>query len=119
MAQVTDYLTRKGQTRITSLKIFLRTQLPYGQWTCADGRVVLFDRDYAPICEKYPGTEPVMCDGKQWVKWTSQEWFYDDFTPEHIKRKTGEQILRQWGMMDAVMDDVNKRAVAAPAAICY
>ena len=28
---------------------------PYGMWTVADGRQVLFNRNYRPILERYPG----------------------------------------------------------------
>jgi len=33
----------------------LRTTLPYGKWICADGREVLFNRDFQPLWERLPG----------------------------------------------------------------
>jgi hypothetical protein len=33
----------------------LRMTLPYGKWVCADGREVLFNRDFQPIWERLAG----------------------------------------------------------------
>jgi len=35
-----------------------RLRVPYGRWVCADGREVIFNREYWPILQRYPG-EPV------------------------------------------------------------
>src|ERR1019366_697539 len=34
---------------------YLRYRMPFGKWTCADGREVLFNRNYKPIWQRYPG----------------------------------------------------------------
>ena len=62
------YVRRKGREIWCSRQEFIRWQLPYGQWRCADGREVLFDRDYAPICERYPETVPTLSDAHEWVR---------------------------------------------------
>jgi hypothetical protein len=49
--------------------------LPYGQWVCADGRVVIFNRRYSPICERLPDGVVQRADPAEWVKWVSQSWF--------------------------------------------
>jgi hypothetical protein len=40
---------------------------PYGVWTCADGRQVLFNRDYLPIFERQPGELGRVADHAEWV----------------------------------------------------
>jgi len=37
------------------LRDSIRRWLPYGMWTCADGRQVLFNRGYRAIWERLPG----------------------------------------------------------------
>jgi hypothetical protein len=49
---------------------------PYGVWTCADGRQVLFNRNYNPILVRYVGGSVVDGDPEEWVDWVSQAWFY-------------------------------------------
>src|SRR6516164_10471590 len=56
-----------------------RLRCPYGLWTCADGREVLFNRYYRPIYERYPG-QPARAACDQWVDWQKQQWFFDDGT---------------------------------------
>lgn len=34
---------------------YRRVKLPYGCWTCADGREVLFNRGYQPIWQRHDG----------------------------------------------------------------
>ena len=59
-----------------------RRTLPYGMWTCFDGRQVLFNREYQPILEKKDG-ECRHCDRNEWVDHATIEttqYFYDDLT---------------------------------------
>lgn len=59
-----------------------RRTLPYGMWTCFDGRQVLFNREYQPILEKKDGVCGY-CDHNEWVDHASiktQQYFYDDLT---------------------------------------
>jgi hypothetical protein len=56
-----------------------RLWLPYGLWTCADGREVLFNRAYRPIWERVNGVTK-RGDEKERVKWVKQKWFFDDGT---------------------------------------
>jgi hypothetical protein len=72
--------------------------LPYGKWTCADGREVLFNRFYELIFQRNPGEQPSPADPHEWVRWTQQEWFYDDATPDRRKTTLGEAILETWGL---------------------
>ena len=80
----------------------LRLRLPYGQWTCDDGRAVLFNRNYTPIWQRRPGEQVQPADPKEWVKRiVRQEWFFDDCNPPWRNRKTlqrCESILAAWGV---------------------
>lgn len=58
---------------------YRRTELPYGLWTCADGREVLFNRHYQPIWQRHQGHVMPAMRG-EWVKFVSQRWFYNDST---------------------------------------
>lgn len=53
------------------------SELPYGLWTCADGREVLFNRNYQPIWERHRGIV-VESDRHEWVDFTADAWFYND-----------------------------------------
>src|SRR5262245_49807512 len=54
-----------------------RLWCPYGLWTCADGREVLFNRYYRPIYERYPG-QIARIAHDEWVPWKKQEHFFND-----------------------------------------
>jgi hypothetical protein len=55
---------------------FLRHRMPYGKWTCADGREVLFNRDYKPLWQRYPGQAAHQADSGERVNWMRVETFY-------------------------------------------
>jgi hypothetical protein len=75
-----------------------RDCLPYGKWTCADGREVLFNRFYEPIYQRYPQGSAEAADRNEWVPWKRQEWFYDDGDSERRAIKYAEAILAEWGL---------------------
>ncbi|MGH9676259.1 MAG: hypothetical protein ACRD36_04090 [Candidatus Acidiferrum sp.] len=52
--------------------------LPYGKWTCADGREVLFNRHYEPIWERSPGMPTQRADPDEWVHYIRREYIYID-----------------------------------------
>jgi hypothetical protein len=66
--------------------------LPYGIWVCDDGREVLFNRFYEPLRQRYPGQPATDADPTEWVKWKTQDWFYDDGT----KNKKREALKALW-----------------------
>ncbi len=90
-------------------RVVLRWNFPYGRWTCADGREVLFDRDYCPIVERYPGEAPVLADPTEWVPWEHQEHFYNDDVREDEKLARGRDVLEQWGMLEPVTEWIEAR----------
>lgn len=79
----------------------MRTVLPYGKWTCADGREVLFNRKYEPIAQRIPGSQATSADADERVAFEREEWFYDDGRPPWRDRRTAQQcctVLVDWGM---------------------
>jgi hypothetical protein len=72
--------------------------LPYGKWTCADGREVLFNRFYEPIYHRRGGAAAEPVDRNEWVRWEKQEWFYDDSYSWGRVEKVGEAVLSGWGI---------------------
>lgn len=81
---------------------------PYGKWTCADGREVLYNRSYRPIWEKYPGQKAQPANRREWVVFVRQEWFFNDGNPPwswtrrrkeaRETRKRINVILSEWGL---------------------
>jgi hypothetical protein len=86
-----------------------RTRCPYGRWTCADGRTVLFNRDYAPIFARDANgtvSEFDRTDAVQWIKWTDQTWFFDD----------GDSPVSYWNVPPSKWQPALARVNAALAA---
>jgi len=72
----------------------LRIWLPYGQWTCADGREVMFNRFYEPVWERANGVTK-RADPGEWVSWTGQTWFFKDGNPPWRNPATLGECLRR------------------------
>ena len=102
-----SYWRRRGAEFYTSRKEFIRWQMPYGCWHCPDGRQVLFDRDYAPICQRYPETAPSIADPNEWIPSARQEWFYNDANSEKEKLAIATAKLEEWGMLELVMEQID------------
>ena len=72
------------------------TVLPYGKWTCADGREVLFNRRYQPIWQRQQSiTFPA--DPAERVPFVQQEWFYNDGTSRYRLNVRLRRILVDFG----------------------
>jgi hypothetical protein len=67
---------REYSERPKTLSEGIERWLPYGMWTCADGREVLFNRGYRPIWERRPGKAAQKANPGEWVDWIKQEWFF-------------------------------------------
>jgi len=73
--------------------------IPYGKWTCADGREVLFNRHYSPIYQRATATWPCeRANQYEWVPFVKQEWFYNDAHTVKQSIKIGLRVLRSWGL---------------------
>jgi len=84
-----------------------RLLLPYGKWTCTDGKEVLFNRDYAPIWKKDLKGKVTKVDADTWVENIDQsEHYYDDRTAPYRgdKRtlKVCEKVLEDWGVKETL-----------------
>lgn len=60
----------------------IRRMLPYGKWTCKDGREVLFNREYQTIAQRVNGVVSYM-DRNEWIKdiATCEHYYLDHCTP--------------------------------------
>lgn len=87
----------------TNVSRKIRWRLPYGVWTCTDGREVLFDRRYDPIAERSPDAQPALLSPSLRISWLSHSWFYSDATPERDKARAALKVLADWGIRDPVV----------------
>jgi hypothetical protein len=53
-------------------------KVPYGIWTCRDGREVLFNRAYYPLYQRRPAQPAERIKEWCWVHWSTQDYFFDD-----------------------------------------
>jgi hypothetical protein len=84
--------------RLNKTELRWRT-IPYGKWTCVDGREVLFNRRYVPIWQRRPGGRAEPADPTEWVPWVEQEWFADKVVRAAQKRQLkSHQIMEEWGV---------------------
>lgn len=61
-----------------AVKYTARRMLPYGRWTCDDGRVVIFNREYQPIFQRVDGVNRFILHS-EFIKDIAQvEYFYGD-----------------------------------------
>ena len=82
----------------------LRSRLPYGIWTCPDGREVLFNRDYEPIWERRPGEPARPANRSEKPQQIGPITFYtDDKAPwrDAESLQYCEQVLVEWGVTTA------------------
>lgn len=92
------YVSRGGRELFASKAQFERwNDMPYGVWTCGDGREVVFNRFYEPLFQRWRDTTVQPADPREWVKnIVGQEWFYDDTGSEAKKRRAGNAVLATW-----------------------
>jgi hypothetical protein len=83
-----------------------RLRCPYGKWTCADGREVLFNRQYWPILERRPGEKPKPANPSERIPWKQQDYFFDDGNSPWLRRRRKvaadtlarcNRVLAEWG----------------------
>jgi hypothetical protein len=78
----------------------LHVHLPYGKWTCGDGREVLFNRFYEPMWERSPGQAAKRANPSERVPFVEQIWFFKDGNPPWRKKETLAAclaVLRDFG----------------------
>src|SRR5271163_2062225 len=87
---------------------FIRRQMPYGKWTYADGREVLFDRNYVPIFERMPSGPVSKAAPNKLPGIKKGMWLYKETggVTESAKRKAAESVLQEWGVFEICMADI-------------
>ena len=80
--------------------------IPYGVMLCEDGREVMFDHDYAPMYQRYPGQLPTRADPKEEVNPRRSKWLYEPTTPPAQRKRLQDNALRQWGVYEQVMAEI-------------
>jgi hypothetical protein len=91
-----------------------RARLPYGCWTCADGREILFSRAYAPLWQRSPDGRVTRANPEERVPWIQQKFYFNDgdapFYPRWLPSKPKltaerkatkarcESVLADWGV---------------------
>ena len=83
-----------------SIIVRRRDDYPYGKWTCADGREVLFNRRYKPIWQRRLGGAAEPAGPTERVPFKSENWFYKDGHREAEKLTRSAAALRDWGIPD-------------------
>ncbi|MCR8556976.1 DUF5623 domain-containing protein [Mucilaginibacter sp. BJC16-A38] len=83
----------------------MRLCLPYGKWTCANGREVLFNRDYCPIWQRSPDGTVTAIQPDVYVRYETTEHYYNDRSaPYYIHNEatfeTCTGILKDWGVAE-------------------
>src|SRR5262245_57218636 len=73
---------------------------PYGMWTCAAGRQVLFNRSYWRILERHKRVVR-LADPSEWVPWVKQEYFFDDWSAPW--RTQSPAARWTWARVNAVL----------------
>ena len=94
-----EYVSLKGERSLHTSDRRAATRwvyMPYGKWTCADGREVLFNRFYEPLWQRTVDGTITRADPNEWVTWEQEGWFYNDGTPD--KHATAVEVLDKWGL---------------------
>lgn len=93
---------RKGDPRLFR---FTCLALPYGRWTTADGREVLFNRGYEPLWERSPNFSARAANPQEWVEpIKKQEFFYNDGSHPMYRHRvfvTCLRVLDEFGIQPA------------------
>jgi hypothetical protein len=88
-------VSRGGRPSSISKSRFTRwNDLPYGVWTCANGRTVLFNRFYEPLIEQTEDQRIIESDPRKVIKWETQGYFYEDHIQEPDKRKLAMEAMK-------------------------
>jgi hypothetical protein len=73
-----SYTGHPNVYQIFGIKHSVRRALPYGKWTCENGREVIFNREYQPILQRRDGVLSY-ADRGEWVEdIVKAEMYYDD-----------------------------------------
>jgi len=71
----------------------MRLYHPYGKWKCADGREVLFNRDYCPIWERSSDGIVIPIEPDVYVPYEDSEFYFNDGTAPYYNNKYHSEKL--------------------------
>jgi hypothetical protein len=76
-----------------------RDVTPYGVWTCANGRQVMFNRHYNAMWQRTADGKVSKADPREWVECiTHHQWLYNDGTPSKERNRRCHAALLEWGI---------------------
>lgn len=83
----------------------MRLHLPYGKWKCADGREVLFNRDYCPIWERSSNGIVMPIEPDVYVHHDDSEFYFDDGNAPYYDNNSSTvknclSVLNDWGVSE-------------------
>lgn len=94
------YTTPGGRgRRVCSAREFIaHAFMPYGAWTDAAGREILFNRSYEPLWTRQNGVvSPI--DPTDWIAGIKvQRWFYQGGKTTGQIIQIGTSVLMEWGV---------------------
>jgi hypothetical protein len=94
------FKTGRARTR----KVIMHDEWPYGLWTCASGREIIFNRSYWPIWQRIDGVVTRNANLCEWVDGiVEQKFFYDDASSPWRTRRTWpaiKAVMAEWGIPD-------------------
>jgi hypothetical protein len=91
------------RTMARLLEQHARHTLPYGCWTCADGREVLFNRLATPMFQRYPGQPATLANPHERVPYVREERLFGVKDPPWKSAASFDrcrQVLTDWGLAE-------------------
>lgn len=97
---ISSFLSQKDASEGKNLAAFCikhtaRRSLPYGIWTCVDGRKIVFNREYQPILQQVDGVNSYAIES-EWVENIEHtQYLYDDVTTpiSYLMKYLGQEKL--------------------------
>lgn len=84
----------------------MKLEWPYGKWTCASRREVLFNRSYWPIWQRVEGiVTPNDNLGEGVADIVADEFYFDDWTAPWRNRRAWKDIRKvmdEWGIVPTI-----------------
>jgi len=96
----------------------MRKRLPYGRYNCANGDIVLYNRDYEPLMRCSRNGEIITCDPLERIQYVDQDWFYLDGDPPWDNKKTLKRCIEAlaWKSVNIRHSSSHDRGESAGAA---
>jgi hypothetical protein len=99
----------------------MRAKLPYGKWTCGDGKEVLFNRDFQPIWDRLPGEAARPADPDVRCEHVKEKWYFGDRNPPWSNERSVRRCLDALGVFgvpgyseQAPPGEISNKAILEP-----